>query len=793
MGTSHYMSPEQARAKPVDARSDIWSLGVVIYEMVAGRTPFEGETATDVIVAITQKEPLPLIRFAPTVPAELDWIVTKALRKDREERYQTIKELLTDLRRLKQRIEFEAELERSVAPESFTRSAISAVVSAPTIQEKATPTVEKTVSHVSSAEYIATGIQRHKIAAILIALILIAGVSLGAYFYTHRKPTFTDKDTILLTDFVNTTGEPVFDGTLKQALSVQLGQTPFLNIYPEERVRETLRFMGKSPEDRITRDIGREICERQGIKALLTGSIASLGSHYIITLEAINAHTGDPIAREQIEAEQKEKVLSSLGTAAMNLRQKLGESLNSIKKYDVAIEQATTSSLEALKAFSMGNEERNKGRTREALNHYKRAIELDPNFAMAYARIAVYYGNQDQIESAKEYVEKAFALRERVSEREKLYIMEKYYSYMTGEFDKRADVLQTWASQYPNDYIPHNNLALSYLTLGRFEEGQKEAQLAIELSPANLSARTNLIGSFFGQDRFDEAEQAINELARINPESGSTYFDRYSIAFIRGDKAGMDAQTNAVKGKASEVDFLTTLAAVSAYYGKLKEAEGLIQRAREGFKSQGRIENEAQATVFLALRQASLGKCQQAKQNTAAGLALIRGRISLSAAGEVAAICNDVTLAQSIMDEIQKAYPQDTFAVSLLVPAMKAELELNRGNGAAAVQLLEPTRRFDFGFAGGVGNIFLRGLAYLQQGMTAEAVSEFQKILARRGVDMLTTVRPLTRLYLARAYVKLGDTAKARKEYQDLLALWKDADPDLQPLIEAKKEYEQLK
>ena len=290
MGTSHYMSPEQARGKPVDARSDIWSLGVVIYEMVAGRTPFEGETSTDVIVAITQKEPLPLIRFAPTVPAELDWIVTKALRKDREERYQTIKELLTDLRRLKQRIEFEAELERSVAPESFTRSAISAVGSAPTIQEKVTPTVEKTVSHVSSAEYIATGIQRHKVAAILVALVLIAGVSTGAYFYTHRKPTFTDKDTILLTDFVNTTGEPVFDGTLKQALAVQLGQTPFLNIYPDERVRETLRLMAKSPEDRITRDIGREICERQGIKAMLTGSIASLGSHYVITLELSLIH-----------------------------------------------------------------------------------------------------------------------------------------------------------------------------------------------------------------------------------------------------------------------------------------------------------------------------------------------------------------------------------------------------------------------------------------------------------------------------------------------------------------------
>src|SRR6476659_9124750 len=361
MGTSHYMSPEQARGKPVDARSDIWSLGVVIYELVAGRTPFEGETSTDVIVAITQKEPPPLARFAPNVPAELEWIIMKALRKDRDERYQTIKELLTDLRRLKQRLEFESELERTV-PSGMSAVKSGDVAPARTTPERALPT--KTVSHVSSAEYIANGIKSHKIVAAVVAILLIAGTAAGFYFYYHRSKPLTDKDTVLLTDFVNTTGEPVFDGTLKQALAVHLGQTPFLNIFPEERVRETLRFMGRSPDDRITRDIGREICERQGIKALLTGSIASLGSHYVITLEALNAHTGDPIAREQIEAESKEKVLSALGTAASNLRQKLGESLSSIQKYDVAIEQATTSSLEALKAFTMGNEERSHGRTR---------------------------------------------------------------------------------------------------------------------------------------------------------------------------------------------------------------------------------------------------------------------------------------------------------------------------------------------------------------------------------------------------------------------------------------------
>src|ERR1051325_4461035 len=479
MGTSHYMSPEQARGKPVDARSDIWSLGVVIYEMIAGRTPFEGETSTDVIVAITQKEPPPLARFAPNVPPELDWIVMKALRKDRDERYQTVKELITDLRRLKQRLDFESELERSAAPVSFTRSKISDFPGAPTVIQQPVPTAEKTVSHASSAEYVVTGIKRHKLAAALIALFVIVASASAFYLYKRNSHPLTERDTVLLTDFVNTTGEPVFDGTLKQALAVNLGQTPFLNLFPEDRVRETLRFMGRSPDDRITRDVGREICERQGIKAMLVGSIATLGSHYVITLEALNPRSGDWIAREQIEAESKEKVLSSLGTAASNLRKKLGESLSSIQKYDVNIEQATTSSLEALKAFTMGNEVRDRGKLLEALTFYKRAIELDPNFAMAYARLGNSYSNTNQFEAAKQYAQKAYDLRDRVSERERLYITEKYYGVITYENDKMIETEQTWARLYPNDFMPRVNLSSSYRTVGRYDEALQEALEAV--------------------------------------------------------------------------------------------------------------------------------------------------------------------------------------------------------------------------------------------------------------------------------------------------------------------------
>ncbi len=792
MGTSHYMSPEQARGKPVDARSDIWSLGVVIYEMVAGRTPFSGETSTDVIVAITQKEPPPLARFAPSVPAELEWIVNKALRKDRDERYQTIKELLTDLRRLKQRIEFEAELERSSSPDIITKSTGS-TVAAPTIQDRAHSTAEKSVSHVSSAEYIVTGIARHKLAAGVIALVVVAAMAAAYYFYFKRAKPLTSRDTVLLTDFVNTTGEAVFDGTLKQALAVHLGQTPFLNLFPEERVRETLRFMGRSPDDRITRDVGREICERQGIKAMLTGTIASIGSHYSITLEAINPRTGDPFASETIEAESKEKVLASLGTAASNLRQKLGESLSSIQKYDVNIEQATTSSLDALKAFAMGNEERSKGRARESLTFYKRAVELDPNFAMAYARIGVYYFNQGQMESSREYVQKAYDLRDRVSERERLYIDEKYYNYVTGEVDKAVETLQTWARLYPDDFVPHNNLSINYKSYGRYEEALKEALEAVRLSPNNLSARTNLISNFIALGRFDEAEQALRDMQKINPEALYIHLSSFFLGFSRGDQAAMDREVQWAKGKPEEADFAAIQSARAAYFGKLKEAEELSARAVELFKSQNRNENAANVLMGLANGQAILGRCQQAKDNVTAALALFRGQTGFANAGMVYAACNDAGRAQAVLDQARAAYPKNTILSAIVTPMVRAQIEKSRGNTAEALQLLESLRIYDRSEYTGLSNNYLRGYLYLEQRKGNEAVAEFRKIVESPGVDAFSPFNALARLGLARAAVAGGDTAAARKSYQDFFAIWKDADPELPALVEARKEYEQLK
>jgi len=793
MGTSHYMSPEQARGKPVDARSDIWSLGVVIYEMVAGRTPFEGETSTDVIVAITHKEPLPLARFAPHVPSELDWIVMKALRKDRDERYQTIKELITDLRRLKQRLEFESELERSAAPVSYTRSKISDLTVAPTTPERAVPTAEKTISHASSAEYIAGGIKRHKLAAAIIALLVLVATASAFYFYNRNSHPLTERDTVLITDFVNTTGEPVFDGTLRQALAVHLGQTPFLNLFPEERVRETLRFMGRSPDDRITRDVGREICERQGLKAMLIGSIASLGSHYVITLEALNPRSGDPIAREQIEADSKEKVLSALGTAASNLRQKLGESLSSIKKYDMSIEQATTSSLEALKAYAMGNEERSKGRARESLALYKRAIDLDPNFAMAYARVGVFYVNQEQLETAKQYVQKAYDLRDRVSERERLYITEKYYNYITGEIDKSIETLKTWVRLYPNDFIPHNNLALNYQIFGNYEEALKEGLEAVRLSPNNITTRGNVVGSFIALGRIDEAEQAAKETEILNPDALGAHFYRYLFGFIRRDQAAMDREVEWARGKPEEAEVTSTLANTAAYFGKLKQSESLAKRASEMFKTQNRAENAAREMLGLATNQFLLGKCDQVKGNTNAALKLYRGRNNLTGAALLYAGCDNTSQAQAILNELRATYPTDTIISSMLVPLIQAEIERAGGNLTEAVRLLESVRTYDRGLVIGLTNNYIRGNLYLEQRRGQEAAAEFKKIIENPFIETFSPVHTLAHLCLGRAAAMSGDMAAARKSYQDFFGLWKDADPDLPVIVQARKEYAGLK
>ncbi|MEP6743036.1 MAG: protein kinase [bacterium] len=794
MGTTIYMSPEQARGLEVDARTDIFSLGVLIYFMVAGRLPFEGSNKIEVLVSIlSEKEPPPLARYSREAPDELERIVGKALAKKREERYQSAKDLLIDLRQLKKRLEINAELERTTPPERLGVPTTSGISFAPQTAPPEGDTSYTSQAATSSAEYIVNQVNRHKRAAITMLGVLALTIVLATFWYlkhTSAAP-LTEKDTIVLADFVNTTGDPVFDGTLKQALAVQLEQSPFLNIFSDQRVREALRFMNRSSDERVTKQIAREICERQGLKAFLTGSISNLGSHYVITLEAGNAQTGDTIALQQAEAESKEQVLSALGNAATKLREQLGESLASIQKYDAPIYQATTSSLEALKVFSLGVEQQFKGKYLEAIPFFKRATEMDPNFARAYAAMSSMYFNSRQFDLAAEASRKAYELRDRVGEHERLYITQVYYDNVTGELEKYLETSELWKRTYPRDGAPHNNLAFKYMELGQFDKAAEEAREAIRLSPSSASGHSLLATSFVGLNRFDEAKATINQALSQKLENLRMHQNLYRIAYVEGDAAVMKREIEWANGKPEEYAAQTWQADAAAFSGQLRKAREFSSSAFELAERRDLNEVAAQLLAGMAVRDAQFGDCGKVKEQAAKALAVSHDRLSLSLAANALAICGEVGQTKSIFDEFGRRFPTDTLLNQVRIPLVQAQIELRRGNPTRALELLETTRLYEGYLLFPIA--YLRGQAYLTQQKGAEAAEQFQEILDHRGWSTVSYFYPLAQLGLARAAVLQGDTAKARKAYQDFFALWKDADADLPVLIEAKKEYESLK
>jgi eukaryotic-like serine/threonine-protein kinase len=801
MGTAIYMSPEQARGRSLDGRTDTFSLGVVLYEMVAGCLPFQGPSANDVIAALlNEKEPPPLVRFARDVPGELEHIVSKALRKDREERYQTVKDMLIDLKDLRRDLELQAQLERTTPPESSERATserndqtLTTAASAGVVETGSATAVRST----SSAAYIVAEIKSHKPAAVITVALLLGAVAVLSYLYLFkpkRVPALTGKDTILLSDFDNTTGDAVFDGTLKQALAVQLSQSPFLNIFGDERIREALRFMGRSSDERLTRDVALEICQRQGMKALLAGSISALGTHYVITLEAINAQSGDAIAREQVEAESKEQVLKRLGEAATKLREQLGESLASIQKFDAPIEQATTSSLEAFKAYTLAVEQHHKGKYLEAIPLYKRASDLDLNFALAYARLAAVYVNSRQFGLAAEASQKAYDLRDRVSERERLLIAANYYDDVTREVEKKIETLELWKRTYPLDFVPHNNLAFQYDNLGEYEKAVEEAREAISLNPNAAPAYSNLATALVGLNRLDEAKEVIDRALAQKIETVWMHRNLYLIAFVRGDAAAMKQQIEWTNGKPEEYAAQSWQAETAAFSGQLRKAKEFSDRAVELALRRDLKDVAAEITAAGTARNALFGDCKQIKGQTATALAITQSYWTRFLAANALAACGEFSQTQPITDEMLKRYPKDTLLSKLFLPLIQAHGEMYRGNAAQAIRLLETTTTYEraplpFPIA------YLRGQAYLSQQKGAEAAAEFQKILDHTGVRgwPASPVYPLAHLGLARAAVLQGDTAKARKAYEDFFAFWKDADADLSILIEARKEYQNLK
>jgi eukaryotic-like serine/threonine-protein kinase len=795
IGTAQYMSPEQARALDVDARTDIWSLGVVLYEMVAARLPFEGPSTSDVIANILHKEPLALTLVSNEADRRLDEIVAKALTKDKEERYQSAKDLFIDVKRLKQHLDIEAEIERTTPPDfSSTNKSSDRSGHRMTAEARQSAATVEGVRPTSSAEYMVTEIKRHKKGAIvivgLVAILLVGSI---VFFRLRGAHTLTEKDTILLADFVNTTGDAVFDGTLKQALAAQLSQSPFLNILSEDRVREALRFMGRSPDDRLTRDVGREICQRQALKAMLAGSIANLGNHYVITLEAINAQNGDGIAREQTEAENKEQVLRALGEAATKLREKLGESLQSIEKFDLPIEQATTSSLEAFKAYSLGLEQHLNGQYLDAVPLYKRAIEVDPNFASAYLRLSTVYHNSRQYGPAAEASQRAYDLRDRVSERERLYIVTNYYDRVTGELDKYIETMEVWKRTYPRDYVPHNNLSLQYAYLGQFEKSVAEAREAIALNPNAGPAHSNLAIAFVSLNRFDEAQQVIEQALSQKIDTLWMHRNLYMIAFIRGDTVAMNQQLEWAHGKPDEYAALDWQAQSAAFSGQLQKATEFSKRAAELALSRNLKEVMAQYVAEQAGRDAVFGNCREVVEQTAKALEITQGSWPAFNAANALAGCGDVRRAQAVTDQMLKRYPRGTLVNKVFVPTIQARSEMYRGNAVRTIELLETARPFEKALDWIFPIDYLRGQAYLSEQKGMEAAAAFQNVLDHRGSAPATPLYPLAHLGLARAAALQGDKAKARKAYQDFFALWKDADPDIPILIKARKEYEQLK
>jgi len=620
---------------------------------------------------------------------------------------------------------------------------------------------------------------------------LLAGAFLLYYFYLRSQPVppiLTDKDTILLADFANTTGDTVFDGTLRQGLAAQLEQSPFLSLFPDTRVRQTLRLMGRSPDERVTPETAREICRRQGLKAMVSGEIAPLGSHYVITLEASD-HNGKVVAREQAEAEGKELVFRALSQAANKLRQRLGESLSSIERFKG---ERTTSSLEAHKANSQGSDLAARGKWREAIQLHKLATDLDPNFAMAYMGLGLNHYNLRERRPAEGYLEKAYALRDRVSEWERLRITYLYYQRVTGEIDKTIETLNLHKQTYPRDSLPYAGLSTTYNRTGQFEESVAAAREAIRLNPIASSTQANLALALMRLDRYDESEKVIEQaIGQFKLDNDRLHAVNYRIAFIRGDVATMKRLIDALSGKPNEYLALGRQSGAAAFAGQWARARELARRTIDLAARGGANEMAAQYAAEYSISAAAIGQRAQARAAAAQSLALERNQESLSQAALALALCGETSQAQSLIDEMIKEYPKDTLINSLWLPMIRAATALERGNAGAAIKFLQPAIRYEA--AAEFWPQYLRGQAYLRLDRAAEAAAEFQKILDHRGQAPLSILYPLAALGLARTSAMTGDPSKARQSYQDFLAMWKDADVDLPALIEAKKEFEKVK